>query len=464
MSFKIFHPRHSSTPRLDRNNRFIQLDANRNFDLNNTGSLNLTTSLSGQKMADYDTIHKALRLLPDFDGNPNVLPRFIKLCDQFVEEFAAAEASLSSIALINGILNKVTGPAARLINSNGIPENWPGIRNALINNFSDQRDETALYNDLALLTQGSLTPQEYYEKCQNMFSAVMTYIVLHETIESTVESKRTLYKKLTLQSFLRGLKDPLGARIRCMRPETIEKALEFIHEEQNTLYMQQRNSVVEHSTERKLLNLPLNQPPKFPMQPNPFSSKPFMVNTPVPGPSRFNSNFNAPMLKPVYNQQGQNFQYHGPSRTQQMFSAPLPSHPRNNAFAMPQRNVPAQPSNNGPRPMSGVSHFVSKALPPTGMQGHNWAMHGNPRPTNYFKSREMHFNECYDNQFQFEPYDYYSDYYYAHNPEYFYEESCDNPQVAYLDQYPANSCEEPEETPIPIQENFQKLPKSDKPK
>lgn len=182
-----------------------------------------------------DIITKALRLLPDFDGNPNVLTRFVKLCDQLVAECVSRENQFNNLILINGILNKISGPAARLINSNGIPETGAGIRNALVNNFADQRDETSLYNDLALLTQGSSTPQEFYEKCQNLFSTIMTYISLHETVDTTIESKRDLYKKLTLQAFIRGLKDPLGYRIRCMRPETIEKALEFVHEEMNTL-------------------------------------------------------------------------------------------------------------------------------------------------------------------------------------------------------------------------------------
>ena len=104
-------------------------------------------------MADsVDQVYKALRLLPEFDGNSNVLTRFIKLCDQLVQQFMrnGPEFQLANLALLNGILNKIVGPASRTINSNGIPETWEGIRSALINNFADQRDETSLYNDLAL--------------------------------------------------------------------------------------------------------------------------------------------------------------------------------------------------------------------------------------------------------------------------------------------------------------------------
>lgn len=78
------------------------------------------------KMTDVDTIFKALRLVPDFDGNPHILPRFINLCDQIVDEYIEQNPGneLAKLCLINGILNKITGPAARIINSNGISENW----------------------------------------------------------------------------------------------------------------------------------------------------------------------------------------------------------------------------------------------------------------------------------------------------------------------------------------------------
>ena len=99
-------------------------------------------------------------------------------------------------------------------------------------------------NDLVLLSQGSDSPQQFYEKCQNLFSSLITYVSLHENVLTTVEAKRDLYKKFTLQAFVRGLKDPPGSRIRCMRPESIEKALEFVHEEQNVVYLQQHSSQI----------------------------------------------------------------------------------------------------------------------------------------------------------------------------------------------------------------------------
>lgn len=61
----------------------------------------------------------------------------------FVIRFAAPGSELSNLCLINGIINKITGPDERNINSNGVPDSWLGIGNSLIINFSNQRNETA---------------------------------------------------------------------------------------------------------------------------------------------------------------------------------------------------------------------------------------------------------------------------------------------------------------------------------
>lgn len=405
-------------------------------------------------MTELDNIFKALRLVPEFDGNSNVLPRFISLCDQLVQEFISnnPDSNLINIALANGILNKVTGSAARLINTSGIPSDWSGIRKSLINNFSDQRDETALYNDLSLLTQGSNTPQEFYERCQNLFSTIMTYITLHEEIGTTIEAKRKLYQKLTLQAFLRGLKDPLGSRIRCMRPDTIEKALEFVQDELNTMYLQARNE------------------PDRTKHPQIFSSQPFKVN---------NFNNNIPQVKPhfqsnppyrsnfITNPQTLHRQHLGPSRTQQIFRAQPPNYNPHNAFKITPRNAPPQfnSTSQTARPMSGVSHFVPRNLPPTRyIPGHDWSKHGNPPPSNYFKTREMNFHDSdyYDQYYDNSYYDYYDDNEYYNYNDYYYG----NP---YYDseppQEPSQNCEPIIEEPSSKnKEDFQQVKILDKPK
>lgn len=390
---------------------------------------------------DPDTIFKALRPVPDFDGNPNVLTRFIRICDQIVTAYMSTEAdsALTNLCLINGILNKITGPAASIINSNGIPDNWLDIRTALINNFADQRDETALYNDLSLATQGQRTPQEFYDHCQSLFSTIMTYVSLHEQIQTTIEAKRALYKKSAMQAFVRGLNEPLGSRIRCMRPPTIEKALEYVQEELNTIYLQQRNESLTkpHHAPKAIQSGPVHIPKPSHMLaaawPTPAIQRPL---PPVPQPFRF-----APpphqAFRPNHAQIHQP-QVRMPTRTQQMLGARPPNYnPQSNVFRLPPRNQYGHYNSQHSKPMSGVSNFVPKVLPSSGgLRGHDWRIHGNPPPTNYFKTREVNMNECYDMNYypdyDYQPdvdYDYY--HYYDDSYNYYEQPQFDNTEPSY---------------------------------
>jgi hypothetical protein len=103
-----------------------------------------------------------------------------------------------------------------------------------------------------------------------------------------------------------------------------------------------------------------------------------------------------------------------PTRTQQMFRMPPKNYNANsNMFRLPPRNNAS--NNYTPQPMSGVSHFVSKPMPPS---GHDWRRQGNPPPSNYFKTRDVNVNDCwtYDPNFDYydstAPHDYnaYTDY------------------------------------------------------
>lgn len=311
------------------------------------------------------------------------------------------------------------------------------------------------------MAQGPATPQEFYERCQNIFSIIMTYVSLHETVATTVEAKRSLYKKLTLQAYMRGLRDPLGARIRCMRPDTIEKALEYVHEEENTLYLQQRS---DRLPERKMQSTSSLNMPKFssslqqPLALPPMQSVRFPpIN--IQGPSRI-FDVRSPRPMPIWKPQMP--LNRGPSRTQQMFSAPpLNYRPQSNIFRMPQaKNSYQPPTNLGPQPMSGVSHYVTKPFTPRTQ--HDWTKHGNPPPSNYFKTREMNINETYDPQY----YDNYDDYYYPDYYEYpdkSYEMPYEQQQSYHSDYDPAYVEETQNDTPVESQD-FQKAIASEKPR
>lgn len=244
------------------------------------------------------------------------------------------------------------------------------------------------------------------------------------------------------------------------------------------MYLQQRNN--DGSKTQPSMRAPtlVQMPP--PMKS--FYTPPHMTSSPPmhrpmlmpPQPFKFAQPQNNNQFR--YNTVPQNqAPFRMPTRTQQMFAAPPPNYnARSNTFRLPPRN---QPQNFGPRPMSGVQSFTPKVLPPTApvyrLSGHDWSKHGNPPPSNYFKTREMNLNECYNDayvDYYCEPdSNYYSDFY--EYPAY----TSDYVNYADYEHYgpdPAQVYEVPNVHDAPIepqpsanyQENFQKTSGSDKPK
>lgn len=66
---KIFHLRKSKDPKIVTSSRQTFIDSKTDISLS---SIEEETDIS-----ELDTIYKALRLVPEFDGNPNVLTRFL---------------------------------------------------------------------------------------------------------------------------------------------------------------------------------------------------------------------------------------------------------------------------------------------------------------------------------------------------------------------------------------------------
>ncbi|XP_044744110.1 uncharacterized protein LOC123306270 [Coccinella septempunctata] len=200
-------------------------------------SINLNTN----KMAtvpNFDS--KDLSIIPDFDGNPNKLHRFIAASEALLGHYFDVNNTnnFQNLLLLNGILNKLHGRAEEIVVIYGATNNWIEIKNALIQNFSDQRDENSLNQGLVNSRQNfNESPQEFYERILHLLNTICNYIDLR-CRAGDQESKRVFFKNQALKTFLAGLRDPLGPIIRAMRPDSLAQALQFILEEDNIKHLQ----------------------------------------------------------------------------------------------------------------------------------------------------------------------------------------------------------------------------------
>ena len=202
---------------------------NSNF---NQTKINLKQSNLNPKMALFKAEY--LGCIPEFNGNPEELQRFINTCESVIVNFCSATApNFQDTFILNSILNKLTGTARIIANIQSV-QTWAELKTALTNHFGDQRDEPCLNRDLNLLRQNSKeTPLEFYDKCLRHLNTICCYVNNHETTAEAKRLKCDFYREVTLRTFLAGLRDPLGTVIRSMRPSNLTEALQFIQQEDN---------------------------------------------------------------------------------------------------------------------------------------------------------------------------------------------------------------------------------------
>lgn len=330
-------------------------------------------TMSEKFNADY------IKCVPEFDGNPNELARYLSVSESLLTHFYNKEnpGCFQNIYLLNSLISKLKGNARVVINVQTV-NSWNDLKLILTRNFADQRDETCLNRDLVMLRQnGNENPQQFYDRCLHLLNLLCSYVDIHEHTEDAKNIKRDLYQNLTLKTFLSGLKEPLGTTIRCMKPSNLSQALQFVLHEENVQYFQKfsyKSTTMSHSQGKQQIqpkcNFPQNsfsnsnRPQYFPNQ-NRFQVQPVqqpMVN------NQFNKfPFNTPTFRKPVNNTTNVFK---PNQNKQFTkSTPMSISTRNtfrNANAAqasaPTRNVNNLASNSFFQRTAQPKNFVSEEL------------------------------------------------------------------------------------------------------
>lgn len=108
---------------------------------------------------------KYLQLLPEFDGNPNELYHFVQTVTTLLNHYynQAEPENIQNLFLLHGIISKLRGRAKEVVAIYGC-SSWNTIKDTLMQNFGDQRDENTLTRDLVTLRQlPNETPMHFYD-------------------------------------------------------------------------------------------------------------------------------------------------------------------------------------------------------------------------------------------------------------------------------------------------------------
>lgn len=258
-NFKLFRSRSLSTISENQPTEF-------NMSLEQDNSNNQQEQQSAQLpiMSNLDIftslrIPDAIKDLPKYDGNPRQLYEFITNVEEILNHIRGTDNTSQGLILLRAIRNKIDGQANEVLNMYGTALNWDEIKANLISHYSDKRTETSLIRDLHTLKQYKKTVEQFFSEVMEIQSALTNNISIHETDANVITAKRELYSEMCLNSFLSGLREPMGSMVRAMRPNSLSVALDYCIREQNIHYMRtDRNKIMYPQYKQQYRNYPYN--------------------------------------------------------------------------------------------------------------------------------------------------------------------------------------------------------------
>lgn len=201
-------------------------------------------------------IPDAIKDLPKFDGNQKLLYEFLNNVEEILLYIRGTDNTPYGQILLRAIRNKIEGQANEVLNMYGTPLIWDDIKNNLILHYSDKRTETSLIRDLHNVRQYNKAIEPFYGEIIEIQSSLCNNILIHEKDPGVINAKKSLYSEMCLNSFLSGLNEPLGSRVRAMQPRSLAEALSCCVKEQNISYQRapQTNRVGYHTQYRPYEN------------------------------------------------------------------------------------------------------------------------------------------------------------------------------------------------------------------
>lgn len=295
---------------------------------------NNSNTMAVPKPVEYQLLRLYVDTIPHYDGNPNTLNVFVDNCENLISTFSDSNNPALNGFIFRAIIGRLTGRALALIGPRTELNTWADVKNLLTQSFSDQRNIDCLEQDLIVLRPfKNETPYNFGMRCQDARSLIISKInSLPQGRDKAIKIEN--YNKLALRTFIRGLPHFIQNNVRLRDPDTLEKAMSLVIEEENFLYSQNRSNNLNSQNNYKPIqkNLPTNfrQPQTGRFQYNPNSpQKQHVSNFPQTAPQF--SNVHQLQSFPRFQNTPQSNYYRGPMQGKPMWQPntnfPTQKHP-----------------------------------------------------------------------------------------------------------------------------------------
>lgn len=333
-------------------------------------SSSASTSQSAQRYAidasvgflDRGKIPSIIKDLPEFNGNARDLSTWILDVEDCLELFHDFRDSYEYHLVMKTVRRKIKNEANDILISNNTPNDWNEIKEVLRLYYSDKRDLMTLDNQLKnMVRRQQETIETYYSRVREMITLISSAVSTDETWKGHEAALIKLYNMMALDTFIRGLGEPLSLFCKNYKPKSLASAYHYCVE---FLNLNARNAPFKSHSLAPVPaprgNIPVPPPKPVPTNRHPqHAPPPPPRNNYQPHPTHFQqpypiqTHYQPPSHTHVQNKQPYSFQ--------NQHQTPFRTNPQStpNVFAPNRTFYPQQPK---PEPMEVDKSVQSRML------------------------------------------------------------------------------------------------------
>lgn len=182
-----------------------------------------------------------LRLIPQYNGSPELLEEFIENTEAIVRNFSEVPIDQQNIILLH-IKNQITGDARHKILGHHV-RNWDELVILLRNLFKSPKNENTIKTELFSLTNKNLGIEKNYLEINKLMTQYNSRINARNI---STDTKTELIKEFledATQIFIKTLKEPTASQVLAQNLNSIYEVYEYILNRTNALATESRPKI-----------------------------------------------------------------------------------------------------------------------------------------------------------------------------------------------------------------------------
>lgn len=198
-----------------------------------------------------------LEIIPNFDGNVKVLNDFITSTEEVIDIINQTNPSeITKSFIILSLKKKIIGNAKELLSGINI-NSWRELKNILIQNYEDKRNEATLLIEICELKQSNEPISVFLKKYTELFLLFNSKIEIR-LLGNELKNMHNFGQLYTTQCFIKNCKEPFRSQLSARSPKTLGEISELITNDLQYIHTQQKTQLNTHPN--------FYQNPKTPVQ------------------------------------------------------------------------------------------------------------------------------------------------------------------------------------------------------